>query len=98
MHPLKNAIRAQGTKKIVGFAMTIAGLLQVLQVADGRNIEGLFRLKLTYNRKRNPEVILTMLHASVSADLIDVSVKHHHFPVEVFESSQAEVAVGEQSS
>jgi hypothetical protein len=43
-------------------------------------------------------VTLPALNSAVAAYLIDVSVEHHHFPVEMFEGSQAEVAVGVRSS
>jgi len=94
-HSLKNAIHAEGIEQIFGFAVRIAGSLQVLETADTPDFKVLIRLKSADNRKGNLEIVPPSLYCAVAAHLIDDPVKHHHFPVEMFKGSETEVAVGE---
>ena len=96
MHAFKHAIHANGEKEIVGFAVRIAGSLDFIQTSGSLNSKILIRLKSADYGKRNLEVVPPILHRAIAAHLIDVSIEDHHFPVKMFESSQAEVAVGEQ--
>src|SRR6266404_13324 len=96
MHALKNTVHTQGVEQIFGFAVRIAGSLQAIETAGIPDFKVLIRLKSAYNSERNLEIIPPSLHRAIAAHLVDDPVKHHHFPVEMFKRSQAEVAVGEQ--
>ena len=76
MHTLENAIHTQGIEQIFGFAVRIAGSLQVVETADTPNFKVLIRLKSAYNRKRNLEIVPPSLHRAV-ADPADLPFPVH---------------------
>src|SRR6266481_437333 len=77
--------------------MRITGLFELAQASNLVGSKGRFLFEIADNRKRNGKVVRAQFHAAIAMHLIDVAVENHHFTIQMFKGSEAEVAMGQQN-
>ena len=93
---VKVTIDAKGVEEIVGIAVPVADSPEFIEARCTCDGLVLIRRKLYNNGEGRSYVVDDLVNDAIAAHLIDDSIQHDHFPVEIVECANPEITIVEQ--